>query len=262
VLFRSIITVAGVMANILQVGWLVTFKPLIPDLSKISPLSGLRNLFAMSKLFDLAKEVVKLVVIGFIAYGCIKKDLLVFLTLSDQSIEHIFVALFTSIFWLGIKIALALLVLAIIDFAYQKHRYHQGLKMTKQEVKDEMKQMEGDPQVKSKIKSLQMEMAFRRMMSEVPKATVVVTNPTFIAIALRYEMGVDKAPVVLAKGKRKTAERIREIARENDIPIVEDKPLARAMYDAIEIGTEIPREFFTSVAEILAYVYKLKEKVA
>ncbi len=256
------IMVAGIFINIVQVGWLFTTKPLVPNFSKVNPLSGIKNLFSMTKLFDLAKEVVKLCIIGSIAYVTIKNDMAMYMIMSDQSVEQILIVIFDSIFKLGIRIAAALLLLSIIDFMYQKYQNNKKMKMTKEEVKDERKQTEGDPQVKSKLKSLQVEMAMRRMMGSVPKATVVVTNPTFIAIALKYEMGVDKAPMVLAKGKRKTAERIREIAKENNIPIVEDKPLARAMYDVIEVGSEISREFFTPVAEILAYIYKLKEKAA
>lgn len=257
-----ILLVAGFAVSYLQIGWLFTLKPLLPDFSKLNPLNGVKNLISMSKLFDVVKESIKLIIIGVVAYLTIKKEMLLYFTLVDHSPEQILIVIFGSLFKLGMRIALMLLLLALIDFLYQRWRYKDQMKMSKQEVKDERKQSEGDPLVKGKIKSLQIEMAMRRMMSQVPKATVVVTNPTHLAIALRYEMGVDKAPVVLAKGKRKTAERIKEIAREHQIPIVEDKPLARAMIDIIEIGMEIPKEFFTPVAEILAYVYKLKEKVA
>jgi flagellar biosynthetic protein FlhB len=257
-----ILLVVGIAINIVQIGWLMTLEPIMPDLAKLNPLSGVKNLFSASKLVDVVKETLKLIVISVIAYNAIKKNLPFFLALSDQSVGGILEVLFGTIFNVGLRIAFALLVIAILDFLYQRHRNEQQLKMTKQEVKDERKQTDGDPLVKGKIRSLQVEMAMRRMMSDVPKATVVLTNPTFIAIALKYEMGVDKAPVVLAKGKRKTAERIREIAKEHGIPIVEDKPLARAMYEVIEVGTEIPADYFTPVAEILAYVYKLREKVA
>src|SRR3989339_1460756 len=257
-----ILMITGVLVNILQIGWLFTLQPIMPDPSKVNPLSGIKNLFSPNKLFDVVKEVLKLVVISVVAYITLKNDFPLFLALSDQSVGGILELLFGTIFKAGLRIAVALLVLAILDLIYQRYRNEKQLKMTKQEVKDERKQTEGDPLVKGKIRSLQVEMAMRRMMSEVPKATVVLTNPTFIAIALKYEMGIDKAPVVLAKGKRKIAEKIKEIARENNIPIVEDKPLARAMYDVIEVGEQIPQEYFTSVAEILAYVYRLKEKAA
>ncbi|MFH0918891.1 MAG: flagellar biosynthesis protein FlhB [Fibrobacterota bacterium] len=257
-----ILVVVGVAVNILQIGWLLTTEPIMPNLSKLNPLSGLKNMLSMNKLFDVTREVLKLIVIVVVAYITLKKEIPLMLALSAQSAGGILEVLFGTIFKVGIRIALALLVLAIIDYIYQRYKQEKQMRMTKQEVKDERRQTEGDPLVKGKIRSLQVEMAMRRMMSDVPKATVVLTNPTFIAIALKYEMGVDKAPMVVAKGKRKNAERIREIAKEHGIPIVEDKPLARAMYDVIEIGTEIPGEYFTPIAEILAYVYKLKEKVA
>jgi flagellar biosynthetic protein FlhB len=254
--------VAGVVVNFLQVGWLFTLKPIFPDFTKLNPLSGIKNLFSIDKVVKLIKEVLKLVIITAVAAYTLKDQLYLYNTMTDQNSEAILIFIFSTIFTLGIRIALALLFLAVFDFVYEKYRYSKNMMMSKHDVKDERKQSEGDPEVKGKIKSLQREMAQRRMMGEVPKATVVVTNPTFIAIALRYELGIDKAPVVLAKGKRKTAEKIREIAKANDIPIVEDKPLARGMYDLIEIGEEIPKDYFSAVAEILAYVYKLKGKAA
>ncbi|MBL8029351.1 MAG: flagellar biosynthesis protein FlhB [Fibrobacteres bacterium] len=258
----AILLVTGIVVNFLQVGWLFTTKPLVPDFTKLNPLSGIKNLFSMDKIVKLIKEVIKLTLITAVAAYTLKDQLTIYYSMTDQTAEAILIFIFSTIFDLGMRIAIALLFLAVADFIYEKYRYNKNMKMSKTEVKDERKQSEGDPEVKGKIKSLQREMAQRRMMSEVPKATVVVTNPTFIAIALRYELGVDKAPVVLAKGKRKTAETIREIAKANDIPIVEDKPLARGMYDLIEIGEEIPKEYFSAVAEILAYVYKLKGKAA
>jgi flagellar biosynthetic protein FlhB len=161
-----------------------------------------------------------------------------------------------------LRIALVLLVLAILDYAYQRYEHEKGLKMTKQEIKEEHKQAEGDPQIKSRVRSLQREMARRRMMQEVPKATVVVTNPTYIAIAMRYEPGEMEAPKVIAKGKRLIAEQIKKLALGAGVPIIEDKPLARAMYDKVNVGDDIPMEFFSAVAEILAYVYKLRKKEA
>jgi flagellar biosynthesis protein FlhB len=161
-----------------------------------------------------------------------------------------------------LRIALVLVIIAIIDYAYQRFDHTKQLKMSKQEVKEEHKSMDGDPQVKSRIRALQREMSRRRMMDEVPKATVVVTNPTHLAIALRYDPSEGDAPIVVAKGKLVIAQRIKELAYKHNIPVIEDKPLARAMYDKIEIGMPIPLEFFTAVAEILAYVFKLKNKQA
>jgi flagellar biosynthetic protein FlhB len=165
-------------------------------------------------------------------------------------------------FAIVIRVVIALLIISLLDYLYQRYEYEKKLKMTRQEVKEERKQMDGDPQIKSRVRSLQREMARRRMMQEVPKATVVVTNPTYIAIAIRYEPDEMQTPKVVAKGKRLMAQRIRELAVNAGIPIVEDKPLARAMYDKVEAGSDIPVEFFTAVAEVLAYVYRLKRKRA
>jgi flagellar biosynthetic protein FlhB len=198
----------------------------------------------------------------FVAFITIRGEFETMLTLCHTSVGAIWMFILFLSFKIVFRVALVLVLLAILDYAYQKYEHEKKLKMTRQEVKEERKQMEGDPLVKSRIRSLQREMARRRMMEEVPKATVVVTNPTHLAIAIRYEPEEMETPVVLAKGKQYVAERIKEIALKENIPVVEDKPLARAMYDMIEPGDEIPVQFFNAVAEILAYVYKLKNKVA
>ncbi|MFW5784996.1 MAG: flagellar biosynthesis protein FlhB [Chitinispirillaceae bacterium] len=256
------IMVAGVIANVMQIGLLFTLEPITPKLEKINPLSGAQRLFSMRSLVETVKNILKLVVIGYIAYDTIRGEYEQLVVLSDASVLSIWHFTLASAFKILLKTAIVLLVLAVLDYAYQRYEHEKKLKMTHQEVKEERKQMDGDPQVKSRIRSLQREMARRRMMEEVPQATVVVTNPTHIAIALKYEPSENDAPVVLAKGKRFIAERIKKMAQEHDIPIVEDKPLARAMYDKIEVGLPIPMEFFMAVAEILAYVFKLKNKTA
>ncbi|MBD3315584.1 MAG: flagellar biosynthesis protein FlhB [Chitinivibrionales bacterium] len=256
------ILMVGLAANVLQIGFLFTLKPLQPKMEKINPLSGLQRMFAVRSLVELAKNLLKLTIIGFIAYATIKDEFDAMLVLSGNSVGGIWLFLLDVGFKIIIRIALVLLVLSILDYAYQRYEHEKKLKMTRQEVKEEHKQMEGDPKVKGRIRSLQREMARRRMMQEVPQATVVVTNPTYIAIAIRYEAGEMETPFVLAKGKRAVAERIKKIATENRVPIVEDKPLARAMYDKVEIGEAIPFEFFTAVAEVLAYVYRLRNRNA
>ncbi|MFP4163361.1 MAG: flagellar biosynthesis protein FlhB [Chitinispirillaceae bacterium] len=256
------ILVAGVLANVVQIGLLFTLEPLTPKLEKINPLSGAQRLFSMKAIVDTVKNLLKIAIIGYIAYDTLRGKYEQLLVLSDASVYTIWEFTLASAFEIFLKTAIVLLFLALLDYAYQRYEYEKKLKMTHQEVKEERKQMDGDPQVKSRIRSLQREMARRRMMEEVPEATVVVTNPTHIAIALKYEPSENDAPVVIAKGKRFIAERIKKMAQENDIPIVEDKPLARAMYDKVEIGLPIPMEFFTAVAEILAYVFKLKNKAA
>ena len=256
------IMVIGLVANIMQIGFLFTMQPLTPNLSKINPISGFGRLFSMRSGVEAIKNIVKLVIIGLVAYWTIKSEWDKIMILADASVGTIVAFTATTAYKIILRIALVLVILAILDYAYQRYTHEKKLKMTKQEVKEERKQMEGDPQVKSRVRSLQREMARRRMMQEVPRATVVVTNPTFIAIAMRYEPAESDAPVVLAKGKRIIAERIRAIALENGIPIIEDKPLARVMYDKVTVGFPIPSEFFTAVAEIMAYVYRLKNRKA
>jgi flagellar biosynthetic protein FlhB len=256
------ILIIGLAANLLQIGFLFTLQPLQPKLEKINPLSGMKRMFALRSLVELAKNLLKLSIIGFIAYVTIKGEFDTMLVLGGSSVGAIWLFLLQVGFKIVIRIALVLLILSILDYAYQRYEHEKKLKMTRQEVKEERKQMEGDPKVKGRIRSLQREMARRRMMQEVPQATVVVTNPTFIAIAIRYEPDDMDTPVVLAKGKRVIAEKIKQIALENKVPIVEDKPLARTMYDRVEIGEAIPYEFFTAVAEVLAYVYRLRNRHA
>jgi flagellar biosynthetic protein FlhB len=252
------ILLAGILANIIQVGFLFTMQPIIPNLSKIDPIAGTGRLFSMKSVVEAIKNILKIIVIGTVAYWTVEEEFPKIMMLYDCSVQNIFAFSADTAFKIILRVALVLIVLAILDYAYQRYEHEKGLKMTKQEVKEEHKQMEGDPKVKSRIKQMQREMARRRMMQNVPKATVVVTNPTYIAIALRYDPAESDAPVVLAKGKRLVAARIKKIAIENDIPIVEDKPLARGMYDQIEVGFPIPAEFFAAVAEIMAYVYRLK----
>ncbi len=256
------ILVVGVLANVIQIGLLFTLEPLTPKLEKINPLSGAQRLFSMRSLVELVKNILKIIVIGYVAYITIKGEYEKLLVLADASVFTIWQFTLAVAFKILLRVAIVLLIIAVLDYAYQRFEHEKKLKMTFQEVKEERKQMDGDPQVKSRIRSLQREMARRRMMEQVPKATVVVTNPTHIAIALRYDPSENDAPVVVAKGKQYMAERIKKIAAEHNIPMVEDKPLARAMYDKIDIGLPIPMEFFTAVAEIMAYVFRLKGRTA
>ena len=260
--FFAFIAFIGVFANILQVGFLFTTQPLEPNLSKLNPISGLKNLVSVKGLAEAIKGFFKVFIVMFVAYLIIKADLPKIFSAADCSVGQSVVLLGKEMYKIGIIISILILVMAGFDYAFQRWNYMKSMRMTKQEIKEERKQLEGDPLIKSRIKSLQREMARRRMMDEVPKATVVVTNPTFIAIALQYEPDEMNAPKVVAKGKRIIAERIKKIARENDIPIVEDKPLARSLYEVVEPGDEVPPDYFAAVAEILAYVYKLRRKVA
>jgi flagellar biosynthesis protein FlhB len=256
------IMVIGLVANIVQVGFLFTLQPLVPNLSKLDVISGAKRLLSLRSIVEVVKDMAKLVLIGCIAFFTIKGEFGRFLGLGNTTPAAIWVFMLSLSFTIVFRIALVLLVISILDLFYQRYEYEKQLKMTKQEVKEEHKQMEGDPQVKSRIRSLQREMARRRMMQEVPKATVVVTNPTYIAIALRYEPEEMQTPKIVAKGKRIMAEQIKKLAAAAGVPIIEDKPLARAMYDKVNVGDEVPVEFFTAVAEVLAYVFRLKKRNA
>lgn len=256
------IMVMGVIANVAQIGFLFTTKPLVPNFEKINPISGFGRLFSLRSIFETIKNIAKLTVIAFVAYTTLKGEFGKMMQLADTQVGIIWLFMLTVGFKVLLRIALVLLIIAILDYAYQRYDHEKRLKMSHQELKEERKQLDGDPQIKSRIRSLQREMARRRMMEQVPKATVVVTNPTYIAIALRYEPGEQEAPVVVAKGKRIIAERIKALAGEHGIPIVENKPLARAMYDKVEPGLPIPVEFFTAIAEIMAYVYRLRNRSA
>jgi flagellar biosynthetic protein FlhB len=204
--------------------------------------------------------VFKVLVVGFIAYAYINDKLSDLTVLMGADINTIIRNGFDMIFDLAFRTCAAILILSVIDYGWQWRQYEQELKMTKQEVKEEYKQMEGDPKIKAKIKEKQRKISMRRMMSDVPKADVVITNPTHFAVAVKYDPEAADAPVMLAKGMDYIAYRIRRIAEENDVAIVENKPLARALYDAVEIGDKIPAELYHAVAEVLAYVYSVKNK--
>jgi len=260
-LFMGGILVVGIVASILQVGFMFTLEPIIPKFNKLNPLKGVKKIiFSKRSLEELIKNIIKLILIIFIAYKSISDYKQEFLPLMDQSVYQIMIFTVTAGLKISFKIALVFLIIGAADYAFQKYEYIRNLKMTKQEVKDEMKNAEGDPQVKSRIRSIQFQMARQRMMQEVPKADVVITNPTHFAVALKYEVGKMGAPKVIAKGQNHLALKIREIAIENGIPIVEDPPLARALYKSVDIDQEVPVQFFQAVAEVLAYVYKLNKK--
>lgn len=247
----------AMISNVGQVGFIFANKALIPDFKKISPMAGFKRMFSTRSLVELLKGILKLAIIGTIGYAVVSDYFDDFLVLSHQTVMQISSLTAKVIFELTFKVVLALLVMAIADFAYQKYEYQKKLKMTKTEVKDETKQSEGDPKVKGKIKAKQQEIVRQRMMSDVPNATVVVTNPTHYAVALKYDP-TDKsdAPKVVAKGKNLIALKIKEIAAQNNVPVIENKPLARSLFSECEIGGEIPMALFQAMAEILSQVYK------
>lgn len=251
----------GVLSVYAQVGPLLTGYPLTPRFTKLNPIRGLKQIFSLRSIVELCKTLLKLSIIGTIAYLTLWAERGKIAQLAAVPLEHAASYTVQVMFSLGIKVGLGLIALALLDFAYQKYEHEKNLRMSKQEVKDEHKKMEGDPLIKSKMRERQRRMALRRMMQELPKADVVITNPTHYAVALQYDQDTMDAPKVIAKGQDYLALRIREAAREHGIVIMENKPLARALYDQVEIGETIPPELFQAVAEVLAYVYRIKRKV-
>jgi len=251
----------AILSNVAQIGWLFTWEPLIPKPSKVSPIKGIGRLFSKQSLMELFKSMAKLTLVGLVVYWTVKGEMARFVSLGEMEVSSIALYIVRIILKIFLRVSIAMIFLAALDYAFQKWQFEQKLKMTKQEVKEELKQSEGDPLIKSRIRRVQQEMARRRMMQEVPKADVIVTNPVHLALALRYDSGVMNAPQVVAKGAGALAEKIRALAKEHHIPIVEDKELARRLYEVVEIGREIPSVFYHAVAEVLTYVYKIKGKV-
>ncbi len=255
--FYIVIPIIGVVASLVQFGFLFSTKAIKPKLSKLNPVKGMKNLFNQQAVVRLGMSLIKIAIIGYIAFLVVRNEWPKFVPMIDAEVPAIFLFLTHTILKVLIYTVLALLILAIIDYIYQKHKYVEGLKMSKQEVKDERRMMEGDPKVKSQQRQLQFRMAFNRMIKELPEADVVITNPTHVAIALKYDPDSMDAPVVVGKGLRKLAQRIKDLAREHEIPIVENPPLARTLYKLCEVGEEIPGEFYQDVAEIIAQIYRL-----
>ncbi len=251
------ILVIGLAINLVQVGWNFTTEPLGFDLSKLNPINGFGRIFSKRSLVELLKSLFKILIIGLFLYENLKDAILQMPKLLYLDLNVSMAVIADIIFMMSFKICAIFFVLAILDYMYQKWDHNEQLKMTKQEVKEEFKQMEGDPQIKGKIKQKQREMAMARMMREVPEADVIVTNPTHFAVALRYADGM-RAPQVVAKGQDLVAQRIKDVAREAGVVIVENKPLARALFASVEIGDTVPPELYKAVAEVLAYVYHLK----
>ncbi|MFP4547692.1 MAG: flagellar biosynthesis protein FlhB [Fidelibacterota bacterium] len=259
------IGVFPIISNLAQDKFRINFskKALEPKFSELNPIKGLKKLFSMNSLVELVKGIFKFAIVGLLAYTVIRKYLVSneFWAMYNASVQELGVFFGKVLFEIGFKSAAVLLLLGLADMGFQIYQNEKKMKMTKQEVKDERKQFEGNPEVKSRMRQIQRQMSRNRMMTDVPEATVVVTNPTYIAIAIKYEpKEKHEAPKVVAKGKRKVAERIREIAKENNVPIIEDKPLARGLYEIVEIGMEIPFMFYQAVAEVLAKVYAMKKK--
>jgi flagellar biosynthesis protein FlhB len=253
--------IVGVIANVAQVGFFFSFESLQPKWTKLNPFTGIKNLFGSRRsLVELAKGMTKVIVVGLVAYAALESLMSESVLLVDADLSAVFAFMTKGAMSVALKAGIAMLVLAVFDYAFQRFDFEKSLRMTKQEVKEEYKMLEGDPVVKGRIKTIQRQIAYKRMMSDVPKADVVVTNPTHLALALKYDSKKMGAPRVVAKGADLIALKIREIAAKHHVPIVEDKPLAQALYKSVDIGEEIPEKLFQAVAQVLAYIFRLRDK--
>lgn len=254
------VAIAGVLASLLQFGFLFSTKAITPDINKINPIKGLKNLFSFKKFIEGIKIIIKVTLVMFVAYTFLASFL-------EELPQLIFVPIFGQLHWwfykaltLAAVLLFLFLILALFDLFFVRYNYFKDLRMSKQEIKDEYKQMEGDPQVKARIKRVQFEMTKKRMMQEIPGADVVITNPTHYAVAIRYDQEKEHAPKVIAKGIDHLALRIKEVARENNVQVVENPPLARELYKKCEVNDLIPETLYKAVAEVLAFVYQSSKK--
>lgn len=246
----------GLISNYIQVGFLFTGEPLKINLTHLDPIKGFKRIFSLQSLVNLVKSLLKIAFVSLIVFFVLWGEKERLLLLSRFEIPDMLAYVGRITLKMGLYVAVLLTVLAILDYLYQRYEHNKKLRMSKQDIKDEFKKTEGDPLIKSKIRERQRQMAMRRMMQEVPKADVVITNPTHFSVAIKYEAGKMNAPVVIAKGQDYIALRIREVAKEHGVVLMENKPLARALYYRVEIGQSIPEDLFRAVAEVLAYVYR------
>jgi flagellar biosynthetic protein FlhB len=251
-------TAIGFAINVLQVGFKITPKAMEPKFEKLNVVSGLKRLFSMRSAVQMVRDPLKMAAVALIAFLAISSEFESFFGLPDLSVSQLGTMLGRLALITALKIGAAILVIGIIDFIYQRYEFEKSIKMSKQEIKDESKDTEGNPEIRARTRQIQRQMARQRMMASVPEADVVVTNPTHLAVALKYDPDQMDAPTVLAKGQRLIAEKIKQIAREHGIPIIEDKPLARSLYKLCDVGDLIPARLYKAVAEILAHIYRLK----
>jgi len=252
--------IVGVLANVGQSGLLLSGKSLMPDFSRINPMSGFSRMFSLPTAVELIKTLIKVSVVAWLLYRAYTNSFPVFLSLAGADLAGSLGLFVSTAFSTAITVGSAFLVLAVLDYGYQRWEFLRGAKMTKQEIKEEYKQSEGSPEIRAAIRRRQRRMAMSRMMQNVPTADVVVTNPTHFAVALRYRGDEMAAPKVIAKGQDLIAQRIKQVAREHNVPVIENKPLARALFKTVEVDQEISYELFQSVAQILAYIYSLKRR--
>lgn len=259
--FALPIMVGGIIASLLQTGFIITAEPLKPSFGKLNPLNGLKNMISKRSMVDLSKNLIIITIISIICYKYISGNYQSILGISNLYLPSLSDEVKNLVVGIFKQICIVLIIIAAIDYFLQVRMHNKEMRMTKQEIKDEYKQSEGDPKLKGKIKQRQRELGMKRMMQSVADATVVITNPTHLAIAIKYEEGKDmEAPKIVAKGADYVAFKIKSIAKENEVPVIENKPLARLMYDRVEIDEDIPQDLYQAVAEILVVVMKLKKK--
>jgi flagellar biosynthetic protein FlhB len=258
-----VFAVLGVIAfatNVAQIGFKITPKAMEPKFDKLNLVNGFKRLFALRSLVDMIKNVLKVAIIGYVAYKTIQGEFDSFFLLPNMTIPELAGVMGKLSLVLGVKIGAVVFVIAVLDYMYQRYEFEKSIRMSRQEVKEEHKETEGSPQLKARVRQVQREMSRKRMMQAVPTADVVLTNPTHLAVALKYDPEEMSAPYVVAKGARLIAQRIKELAHKHDIPVIEDKPLARALFKACDVGDLVPANLYRAVAEVLAYVYRLKGK--
>lgn len=256
-LFLSLI-ISAIFAGAMQTKFLLSFKPLKMDLKRINPIEGFKRFFSMRSLFELLKSILKMVIVGFVAYSVIRSNWILFRFYSDMETVDSLKLIFNLTYEVMLKCAIALFILAIVDYFYQRWEFEKSIRMTKQEIKEEYREIEGSPEVRRRQREIMARLARGRMLQQVPEADVVITNPSHIAVAIEYKSEEMEAPVVLAKGADEIAQKIIQIAKENNIPVVRNPQVARELYKTTDIGEQIPPNMYRAVAEILAYVYSLR----
>ncbi|MBO4845667.1 MAG: flagellar biosynthesis protein FlhB [Lachnospiraceae bacterium] len=249
------------LSDYVQVQWKPTAKPLQPKLSKLNPLNGFKRIFSVNSLVELIKSIAKIFLIAYVAYSYLVERQNNLLLLYDISLIQAIAFIGETVINLGLRISLLFMIIAVADFAFQKYKFAKDMRMTKQEVKEEFKNQEGNPEIKGRIRQKMREASQRRMMQALPQADVVITNPTHYAVALKYDQEIAPAPFVIAKGEDYLALKIKEVARENMIEIVENKPLARMLYANVNIDEQVPPELYSAVADVLAYVYHVQGRI-
>lgn len=258
--FIAITLFVGIGINLMQTGFIYSTESIKPNFKKLNPIEGFKNIFSKKSMFSLVKNILKLILVFYMTYGNISKHANKIFNSGNLGTEKLFFFMMDFVKDLSLNIAIIILILSIVDYIFQRRDFKKNMRMSKQEIKDELKEMEGNPELKSFRASKQRQMAMSRMMSNIKTSTVVVTNPTHFAVVLRYDSSIDKAPVVTGKGTDYLAQKIKEVASLNKVPIMENKELARAMYKKVEVGDSVPIDLYRAVAEILAIVYQMEKK--